>query len=161
MNHTYPLVDARGTRSNTALGDTRHTVLVIGASLSNTVPMDGCGVGGQAVDNGDFNHVTPVSHNGLTWRLAVDSERMLESAVIVELFFGDCQSIFLGLASVEGLVGIVIDRFANAPVTSVIGTIAARLGETGSRGSRSILARRRGGGGNSRRRGAEAGRRRY
>lgn len=155
-HHTYPLVDASGARSNAALGDTRHTVLVIGASLSDTVPMDGGGIGGQAVDDGDFNHITPVGHNGLTWRLTVDGERVLESAIVVELFFGNGQSVFLGLAGVEGLVGVIVDRFANTPVASVIWTVAARLRQTGGRGRCSILARGRGGGRQSGGRGAAA-----
>lgn len=107
--------------------------------------MDCRGVGGQPIDHSDLDHVTPVSDDSLTGRLAVDSERGLKGAVIVNVFFGDRQSVLLGLPGEEGAVGVIIDRLAVAPVTSVFWAVASRRFEADSRSCRRIETSRGGG----------------
>lgn len=65
VGRRMPLVDSGSAWRNAALSDTWNTVLIVGAILSDTVPMDGCGIIRQCVEHGDLDDISPVGHNGL------------------------------------------------------------------------------------------------
>lgn len=66
------LVGSACTWSDSTLSDTRNTILIVGAVLSNTVPVDGSGIVGEAVDNSNLDHITPVGYDCVAWCLAVN-----------------------------------------------------------------------------------------
>ena len=51
------LVSLGGARNDGTLGNTGHTVHVVGANLSDTVPMDGCSIVLELVVNRDFDYI--------------------------------------------------------------------------------------------------------
>jgi hypothetical protein len=111
-----PLVDTGITWGQAALGNTWNTVLIVGADLTDTVPVDGGGIVSQSVVNGNLDSITPVAHNGGSWDLTVDGEGRSWSSLVVPFNAGDGKIVFANITSFwDGGVGIGVDVESVAP----------------------------------------------
>ena len=80
-----PLVDTGITWCQTAFGNTWNTILVVGAELTDAVPVDGGRIVSQCVVNSDLDGITPVAHNGGSWNLTIDGKSRSWGSLIVPL----------------------------------------------------------------------------
>lgn len=104
---------------NTAFSDTRNTILVVGAVLQDTVPVDSGCVALHIVGNGDRYSITPVGDDRLTWSLTVDGEASNgTSSISVDHSILNNQVVGSGLASGELSIGIRAGVLAVAPAGS-------------------------------------------
>lgn len=69
-----PCVGSALTRSDTTFGDTWNTILVVGAVLQDTMPVNSGCVACHLVGDCDYDCITPVRDNCITWSLAIDGE---------------------------------------------------------------------------------------
>ena len=127
-----PLVDTGITWCQTALGNTRNTILVIGTELTDTVPMDGGRIVAQGVGNSDLDSITPVAHNGGSWNLTIDGESGSWGSLIVPLNARDGKVVLANSTSVwDGRVGIGVDAESVAPCISATRRVAAVVRDRG------------------------------
>ena len=123
-----PPVGTLAERGDGALGDTGDTVLVVGADLTNTMPVDGGGVVGQQIGNHDFDPVTVIDFDRGARGAAVDQEGRAQGAIEVGLGRGDGQGKLLGLARFVVSVDFVADILAAPEATVVGGVVVATAG---------------------------------
>jgi hypothetical protein len=156
-------VGAGVARGDSTLSDTWNTVLIVGAVLDDTVPMNlGLSVRLESheelsyrssivlhlVGDMDLDPVTPVALDGGTGHLAVDSQSKAVNTIVVEGGIGDDPIVSAGLARIRaGGVVVRVDVEATAPLRSVTGAVAAvvaqrreRLCDVGSWCARSRAA---------------------
>ena len=127
-----PLVHTGVTWCETALGDTWNTVLVVGADLTNTVPMDGSSVVSQRVVDSYLDGITPVADNGRAWYLAVDGKSGSWGSLKVPVDARDCPVVFANIASAwDGLVLVSVDVESTAPLVSATWGIATVVRDRG------------------------------
>lgn len=116
------------TRSESTLGNAWNTVLVIGLSLSDAVPVDGGGVVLQLVRDSDLDSVTPVAFNQRSWDLAVDSECKTLDTIKIDSGVGDDPIIGTDLASLGAvMINIGVNAVAAAPFRSITSSVAATV----------------------------------
>ena len=121
-------------RGNSAFSDTWNTVLVVGTNLGDTVPMDGGGVVGHLVGDGDLDLVTPVALKKRSWNLSVDSKSKTVETIVVEGSVGDDPVGGAGLAGAWVLCVVVsVDAVLSAPLVSAGRRVAASFFEMGER----------------------------
>jgi hypothetical protein len=83
-----PLVLAGFSWSNGAFGDSRHSVLLTGVVLPDTMPVDSGSVVFEAVLDIDDDPITPFrSHNG-SWILTIDKHHGLDRAASIRVCSG-------------------------------------------------------------------------
>lgn len=114
-----PGVGSARTWGNTAFSDTWNTVLVVGAVLQDTVPVDSGCVALHVVGNSDRYSITPVGDDRLTWSLTVDGEASDgTSSISVDHSIFNNQVVGSGLASGELSISVRAGALAVAPAGS-------------------------------------------
>ncbi len=125
VGRSKPLVGTLAKRRNGTFRHTGNTVLVVGAVLSDTVPMDGGSVVGQQVGDCDLNPIAVVDLDGRTRCTAIDQECGTGSSIEVGLIRSDSQLEVLGVTRLVVLMSVVADGLAAPLATVACGVVTA------------------------------------
>lgn len=131
-----PLVQTGLTWGKSALGNTRDTVVRVGAQLTDSVPMNSSAVLGHAVGDINLDLVAPVALDGRTWDSGLTAiirygETEAVGAIKIASRVRDGQVVLAGLASIGPCSGGVrVDVKATAPRLPIARAVAGRAGVT-------------------------------
>lgn len=127
IRRSEPSVGADAQGSNSALSDTWNTVLVVCASLADTVPVNSGRVVSQQVCHGNLNPITPVDFEKRTRCFTIDQEGRSVNAIEILRARSNGEGELLSVATLVVVHGITSDRLAFAPQATAVGGVGTAI----------------------------------